>query len=643
MPEGQFDEKGKKRTQGLKSSLALRVILISLCFLVFPIIVLSGVLYFHEYEKRKEGNFFALDLVAHQIEDIVTGFISQNETLAETLGFVITSSGKYSPKGKNSELNTLFQKLTKNEAVSDILYVQRDGKEYYCTIASDRSFLGKRFSDVLEHIDFSKEKYALFSHTFEKMDKETLITAHPVIENVRETPQGVLLVFLTPGLFKDRLEYAIRSTLPISTSILTDHGRVITSTRDDFLQKRFAIQGHAVDPKVFRQKASSPLIPLVPVETHRDEFRFSFDGDERMAVYLPLANSSYGILVEMSEDVNGVTIGPFLLKMLVLYFLIFVAGVVGTVFLSLRFSRPMRQLCEVMLHVGSGERKKRFEKDPLGFEINIVGAIFNDMLDAIDRHVEEIKKERGAKEALVHELQMGQTIQKSLLPTALPQVPSIEMAAGFISAKEVGGDYYDVLLREKEGRQEVLFSIADASGKGVSACLYSLSIRSMVRTAFMQGASLEEVIRETNSLFALDAESTSAFVTMWFGVFDVTTKELTYANCGHHPALLLTSQGTCTELHTPNIALGVVELSSVNVCTQRMDLGDRLLLFTDGIVEAHNKRNELFGEKRVKEIALQAQKTPQDAVSEMLRALHAFSDGADQHDDITLLSVFFQT
>jgi len=634
MPDQEFEEKGKSLKRGLQNTLALRVVTVTICFLVLPIIALSFILYEHEYDQKKQSNFFALDLIAHEIEDVVMGFIGQNETISETLEYVLSL-----PTKNRNELNELFHSLTKNEEVSDILYVEREGGSFYCRIASDKKYLGKNLTSAFSRVSLTGKKRLFFSHQFGKSGVDTLISAHPLYANGTDEPYGVILIFMSPGLFSSKIEFATNDKFPISTSILTSHGRVVASTREDFLQKRFAIQGHYLNPKVFRQEARGPIIPLDPVRKSTDNYTFSFDGDKRVAVYLPLQNTNHGVLIEMSNTINLVPVSTFLLRMLLIFAVIFVSGLIGTIWLTFRIVRPLTRLCTIMEHASEGNRDERYKRDPWGFEINVVGTIFNSMLDAFDRQVQEIRKERGAKEVLEEELLLGQKIQTSLLPQSLPQVPSLQIATGFISAKEVGGDYYDVLVREKDGKKQVLFSIADASGKGVYACLFSLSIRSMIRSYFMKGSALSDIVKDANNLFHIDADESSAFVTAWLGIYDVETKKLTFANCGHHPALHVKKDASLKELDAPNISLGVIPLESVTTGEVVLEQGDQIFLFTDGIIEAHNEKDELFGLERVKELAKQHHQNPNDLVQTLLSEVKAFSQGKMQHDDITLLSI----
>ena len=209
------------------------------------------------------------------------------------------------------------------------------------------------------------------------------------------------------------------------------------------------------------------------------------------------------------------------------------------------------------------------------------------------------------------------------------------MAARFIAAKEVGGDFYDFL-----SNGQLMLSIADTSGKGISACFYSLSVRSMLRSYGEIHEDLETIVRETNNLFCLDTGDTGVFVTAFIAFFDPKTKRFHYSNCGHFPALLQRANGTIEKLTTPGMALGVVPFDEVATSSVQLETGDTLLLYTDGVVEAHNDAMEMFGEDRLL-TSFQNKKglPPQEIVDTMIEEVALFAEGSPQHDDLTIITL----
>jgi len=319
--------------------------------------------------------------------------------------------------------------------------------------------------------------------------------------------------------------------------------------------------------------------------------------------------------------------------------LLFFVGVIGGIIVWLitrRIAKPLHQLCRVMERVGEGAVHVRYSDDKMGFEINELGKQFNQTLDQLLSQAQEAEKQRIARERLAEELKIGHDIQTSLFPSHLPELAGLDIAAGFLPAREVGGDFYD-LFRLDDGR--LLVAMADTAGKGISACLYSLGLRSMLRTLAASKATLSETVLRANELFWRDAHSSGMFVTLWIGIYYPDTQVLEYCSQGHPPAYLI-REGRCERLWTPGIAMGAQGFSAVETKTRPLQKEDLLFLYTDGIVESHGPDNQLFGAKRLEAFLLRMEERPSHAlVQRLLEELAEFSQGVPQHDDMTLLAI----
>lgn len=323
-----------------------------------------------------------------------------------------------------------------------------------------------------------------------------------------------------------------------------------------------------------------------------------------------------------------------------LLFLIFILGGALTLLITRRMAKPLADLSETMDTVAGGDLEARYTKDPMGFEINVLGSHFNHMVDSLLRHRATAEKERIAREVLSNELKIGQEIQKSLFPKSVPDFPGLEIAAGFIPAKEVAGDFYDLF---KVG-SKLMIVIADASGKGISACLYSLAVRSILRAEAASSDNLSEIIRRTNNLFCLDTDDSGTFVTAWIGLFDSSTYMLEYSSCGHPFAILKHKNGSIKELATAGTALGVVPFDKVETSLAQLSTHDQLLLYTDGIIDTHDPHKHLFGKKRLLELVSSGKDaSAQKMIDRLFAEIESFSSGARQHDDLTLLAFKIQS
>jgi serine phosphatase RsbU (regulator of sigma subunit) len=318
--------------------------------------------------------------------------------------------------------------------------------------------------------------------------------------------------------------------------------------------------------------------------------------------------------------------------------LLFFVGVLGggaVWLLTRRISRPLNHLAKTMARVSEGAVHARYTRDWMGFEINALGMRFNETLDAVLNLTERAEKERIAREKLAEEWRIGHDIQEGLFPKQLPGAKNLEIASAYLPAKEVNGDFYDLFVLD-DGN--LLIAIADTAGKGISACLFSLGLRGSLRSLATVTRDLSEIVQRANDLFWIDARNSSMFASLWIGLYNPETATLTYCSQGHPPALLLRS-GQLEELWTGGIAMGAQKFDAVPTKQITLLPGDWLLLYTDGIIEAHDPEGNLFGKDRLRQSLLSAKKRelPQHWVDHLLKEISSFSLIAPQHDDITLL------
>lgn len=317
-----------------------------------------------------------------------------------------------------------------------------------------------------------------------------------------------------------------------------------------------------------------------------------------------------------------------------LLFLIAAVGGIIVWLVTRRIAKPLRTLCRTMEHVEQGAVHARYQPDRMGFEINALGKQFNQTLDHLLYQQAQAEKERVARERLAEEMRIGHQIQVNLLPKHLPEMKGVDIAQGFLPAREVGGDFYD-LFPLSSGK--VLIAIADTAGKGISACLYSLGLRSMIRTLAVSGHSLSEIVLKANELFWKDAHASGMFVTLWIGIYDPKTRSLEYCSQGH-PAALLIHNGKISELKTEGIALGAQIFDAVSTRTTILTEGALLFLYTDGVIEAHGPDQNMYGASRMREFLLQAASWPVSKIADgLIQEVQTFSQNVPQHDDITML------
>ncbi len=312
--------------------------------------------------------------------------------------------------------------------------------------------------------------------------------------------------------------------------------------------------------------------------------------------------------------------------------IVFIFGGAILYWLIRKLNRPLVSLRLTMERVGAGAVHSRYTPMAWGFEINGIGKEFNTTLDQVLAHQKEAQHEKIEREKLAYELKIGQEIQASLLPTQLASTHGLKMAPGYLPAKEVSGDFYDV---HPLSSGKVLIAMGDVSGKGISACLFSLGLRSSLRSLAEATHDLSQLARQANELFLLDVKESGYFATLWLGIYD--GRQLAYASFGHPPALLKRGH-ELVELSTGHPAFGLETFRPIKTGSVLLEPGDVILLYTDGVTEAHDADQRLYGMERLKESFLKVKTgSPSASVNQLLDAIRKFSQEAPQQDDLALL------
>ena len=268
---------------------------------------------------------------------------------------------------------------------------------------------------------------------------------------------------------------------------------------------------------------------------------------------------------------------------------------------------------------------------------------FGDLRVTIERtlhHMEEWREALSSRDKLValqNELDVASGIQQSILPTVFPSRDDYQIYASMEPARNVGGDFFDVVRLEDD---RVGLAIADVSDKGVPAALFMMSSRTWMKGAAISSPEPGTVLGEVNALLHEDND-TQMFVTVLYAVYNPETGEFTYASGGHDAPLLVHSDGSSELLPlTGGIALGIVSDLAYGQNSVVLDHGETLVLYTDGVTEAMNGEGEQFGIERLRKVfSGRAPKDANEAAHKVFEAVNTFADGAAQSDDITCLTL----
>ncbi|MDZ7773260.1 MAG: SpoIIE family protein phosphatase [Balneolaceae bacterium] len=259
----------------------------------------------------------------------------------------------------------------------------------------------------------------------------------------------------------------------------------------------------------------------------------------------------------------------------------------------------------------------------------------------LPRYVPEYVEELAQEERIKQELVIAREVQQSFLPTRIPRLASLDLAAICQPAHETGGDYYDLIPLD-EHRMAV--AIGDVSGKGIQAAFYMTFIKGIIHSLCRETDSPADLLKKTNRLFFDNAQK-GTFISLVYGIIDTRSRTFTFARAGHNPALHYDrSEDRIRELQPGGLGIGLTREESfdlnIHQTTVELEKDDILLLYTDGIVEALDEERRFYGAVRLREL-LKAHggQTSKGVLDSLFEDVREFVGEAKQHDDMTMVVI----
>jgi len=238
------------------------------------------------------------------------------------------------------------------------------------------------------------------------------------------------------------------------------------------------------------------------------------------------------------------------------------------------------------------------------------------------------------------DLEIAKDIQAWLLPGAPLQIPGYRIAYATRPANTVAGDYYDVILRpgRTPGEDRILFVVADVAGKSIPAAMLMATFQASLRTLSTSGVALAELVAGLNHYACSNSAGGNRFTTAFLAELDAATGDVVYVNAGHNAPILRKKSGAMERLEAGGIPVGILAESTYQVGTTRLERGDWLVIFTDGVVEAVNGKDEEYGEAAlVRLVDRESGSAPAELLRSLLAELDGYVGNTPQHDDITCL------
>ncbi len=356
-------------------------------------------------------------------------------------------------------------------------------------------------------------------------------------------------------------------------------------------------------------------------------------------------------MLENYDTINAKALGAFRggaqkssQTFIVLVTVLILLGMVGALFIASRIVKPVEHMTRRINALRGGDTLFEMEDAyRTNDEIEILAESFASLSKKTADYIEQITEITAEKERIGTELALATRIQADMLPNtypAFPDRPEFDIYASMDPAKEVGGDFYDFFLVDSD---HLCMVMADVSGKGVPAALFMMASRIILASYAKQGMSPAEIMRSTNETICQNNRE-EMFVTVWLGILKISTGKIRAANAGHEYPVLMQPGGKC-ELYKDKHGFVLGGMDGVKYKEYEFTLqpGARLFLYTDGVPEATNAENELFGTDRMLDALNEdMQADPQKVLQQVRRAVDAFVGEAEQFDDLTMLCLEYK-
>ena len=290
-----------------------------------------------------------------------------------------------------------------------------------------------------------------------------------------------------------------------------------------------------------------------------------------------------------------------------------------------------------------GVRNRQFKMEDVyrtGDEIEVLAESFAKQSALNMLYIDQIRHVTAEKERISAELDMASKIQASQLPRLFPAFPNrreFSLFASMTPAKEVGGDFYDFFM---VGTDHIALVMADVSGKGVPAALLMMVARVLIKSSLQNGKSPAEALESVNNQIC-ESNDAGFFVTIWVAVLEISTGKGVASNAGHeHPVLRRAGGSYELVIYRHSMPVGTMEGIRFEQHEFHLNPGDSIFVYTDGVAEATNGDDELYGtERMLSALNSEPDAQPEQVLGNVMNDINGFVDGAEQFDDITMLCI----
>ena len=478
-------------------------------------------------------------------------------------------------------------------------------------------------------------------------------------------PGGELVAVVSGDLFLDQMQQIVRDSAADGgfLAVVNQSGHVILSPEEEGV---FQVQNSARASDL-RESENSELAALVSdaLRGNTDVRRLTIDGQSCYAVGAPMETVGWTLIAVFSEEaasqptrmlresyveIEGEATALYrdksaAAKQTIILILLCLMAVFCTaaLILSKRIVRPLNDITRRISELREGDLEFRMDNAyRTGDEIQVLAESFAAISHKTLQYVDQVRQVTAEKERISTELALATRIQADMLPNIYPAFPDrrdFDIYAVMDPAKEVGGDFYDFFLIDDD---HLCMVIADVSGKGVPAALFMMASRIILANNAKSGKSPAQILTETNATICANNRE-EMFVTVWLGILELSTGLLTAANAGHEYPVLKTPEGKF-ELYKDKhgFVIGGMDGVKYREYTLTLEPGAKLFVYTDGVPEATDDMDGLFGTERMLAALNSAPAaSPEGVLKNMRKAVDEFVGGAEQFDDLTMLCLYY--
>ncbi len=362
----------------------------------------------------------------------------------------------------------------------------------------------------------------------------------------------------------------------------------------------------------------------------------------------PITDNNDEVVAFVAVDVHmnyiNRQINKFLIPMiLTIIIIILISMLIGYYFIHLNLISPIKKLTyeanNMVTHLSDRDDVRiEFKTNN---ELQDLADGFNKMYTDVTNYVKQLKTVTKEKERISTELHVAKHIQSDMLPKEFPfqsDRNEFDLYAIMNPAKEVGGDFYDYFMLDDD---HLALVVGDVSGKGVPAALFMAISKTLIHNYTAMKLPVNEVFEKVNNDLYAENESL-LFTTAWLGIYEISTQKLCFADAGHEIALVKSNDGTIRQLKPvkKNVVLAAMDGMQYSINEAKLEKGEMLLLYTDGVPEATNENNELYGMERLIETFHNCHtNSPTELLTMIRKDVNDFVGETPQFDDITMLSI----